>query len=84
MKSASEIVQMRKAFNQREGWTPVEDNLPESIFTESPTEASVLTKDRLHELIFCYNTNRGYSPEGWLSENQMRMILDLNHHQTGD
>ena len=83
IESAKLIVRMRKAFNQREGWTPEEDALPESIFAQDSTEESYLTKTRLEDLIKHYYAGRGFSDEGWLSDLQMQCISRLeSDHST--
>ncbi len=76
IESAKLIVRMRKAFNQREGWTPEEDALPESIFAHDSMEESYLTKTSLEDLIKHYNAGRGFSDEGWLSDTQMECISE--------
>ena len=70
--SAQAIVNLRKAFNQREGWGPEEDCLPEMFFQEENQSADLgqenrLTKMKLRAMIRSYNLQRGWSVEGFTS-----------------
>lgn len=69
--SAKWIVNLRKSFNQREGWLPSEDCLPSSIFINSEDHENGLTQDRLEAMILHYNLGRGWSSEGFI-------VLDPN------
>ncbi len=72
---AARIVRLRKWYNIRHGWTPVEDTLPQRFLSEPlPDGASAgatLTADHLQQLIAEYNTQRGWSVDGWLPEEQI-------------
>lgn len=59
--TARRIVLARRAFNQREGWTPEEDTLPDRLF------GGTLTRERLRTMIVAYNEARGLGPEGWMT-----------------
>ncbi len=75
---AERIVGLRKWYNIRHGWTPAEDTLPARFLSESlPDGASAgatLTADHLQRLIAEYNTQRGWSVEGWLPEEQLEEL----------
>lgn len=75
---AERIVRLRKWFNIRHGWTPAEDTLPPRFLSESlPDGASAgatLTAAHLQQLIVEYNTQRGWSPEGWIPEEQIEKL----------
>ena len=72
---AARIVRLRKWYNIRHGWTPVEDTLPQRFLSEPlPDGASAgatLTAEHLQQLIAEYNTQRGWSVDGWLPEEQI-------------
>jgi aldehyde:ferredoxin oxidoreductase len=73
---ARRIVHLRKAFNIREGWKPSDDTLPERFLVEAlPDGASAgarLSRERLAEMIRSYNLARGWTEEGYLSEEVLR------------
>lgn len=71
-KTAALIVRSRKLFNIRAGWTPSEDTLPERMLRQALPEDSLsqLSSERLSGLIRAYNVARGWSPEGWLTDEQ--------------
>jgi aldehyde:ferredoxin oxidoreductase len=56
------IVNARKLFNIREGWTPAEDTLPKRFLGEA------LPAERLQAMVRAYNLARGWTEEGWVSE----------------
>jgi aldehyde:ferredoxin oxidoreductase len=68
--TAERIVSAKKRFNILAGWTPTEDTLPERILRDAlPEDARAqLSPDRLATLVEAYNTARGWTPEGWLTE----------------
>lgn len=76
--TARRIVQLRKWYNIRHGWTPNEDTLParflEQPLTGGASSGARLTTERLRELIAAYNTQRGWTVEGWIPESE---IADL-------
>ncbi|MFO1006678.1 MAG: aldehyde ferredoxin oxidoreductase family protein [Planctomycetaceae bacterium] len=76
--TARRIVQLRKWYNIRHGWTPAEDTLParflEQPLTGGASSGARLTTERLRELIAAYNTLRGWTAEGWIPDSQ---IADL-------
>jgi aldehyde:ferredoxin oxidoreductase len=70
--TAARIVDAKKRFNIRAGWTPAEDTLPERILREAlPEDArSRLSAERLEMLVQAYNRARGWTAEGYvLKEN---------------
>ena len=64
------IVDAKKLFNIRAGWTPAEDMLPDRFFTQSLAEdpTARLDRDQLATAIIAYNRHRGWSDEGWLGD----------------
>jgi aldehyde:ferredoxin oxidoreductase len=73
---ARRIVHLRKAFNIREGWKPSDDTLPERFLVEAlPDGASAgarLSRERRAAMIRSYNLARGWTEEGYLSEEVLR------------
>ena len=64
---ARRVVETRKALNQREGWTRLEDTLPGRLLDQAPEENTsrpVLTRARLQELIAAYYKERGWTSDG--------------------
>ena len=64
---ARRVVGTRKALNQREGWTPLEDTLPGRLLDQAPVETTsrpVLTRARLEDLIAAYYIERGWTSDG--------------------
>ncbi|HXT69717.1 MAG TPA: aldehyde ferredoxin oxidoreductase family protein [Vicinamibacterales bacterium] len=60
--TAKQIVQSKREFNMRAGWTPSEDTLPDRFLnTPLPNDpAAVLTRERLTELVNEYHRQRGW------------------------
>jgi aldehyde:ferredoxin oxidoreductase len=73
--TAQRIVQLRKWYNIRHGWTPAEDTLPARFLNQPLTggasSGARLTGDRLQDLIAAYNTQRGWTADGWLPASQI-------------
>lgn len=67
---AKRVVDLRKAFNIREGWQPSDDTLPERFLNEAlpagPARGARLPRARLEEMIRAYNLARGWAPDGSL------------------
>ncbi len=65
--TAQRIVEAKKEFNIRAGWTPVEDTLPERMLsTPLPDDARAeLSTERLQQLVRAYNVARGWSEDGY-------------------
>lgn len=80
---ARRVVTTRKLFNIREGWTPAEDTLPRRFLTTALPAGSApgatLTKERLDAMIAAYNTARGWTPDGWVTET----VEDLDEPRRG-
>lgn len=68
--TAKRIVNAKKLFNIKAGWTPEEDTLPARMLKQSLPEdpQASLSTERLRSLVKAYNLARGWSPEGWLPE----------------
>lgn len=66
--TAERIVNARKLFNVREGWTRVEDTLPPRFLQESlpdgPAEGASLSAQGLSRMIAAYYAARGWTEEG--------------------
>ncbi len=69
---AERIVNLRKAFNVREGWQPSDDTLPRRFLDEAlpsgPVAGARLPKDRLERMILHYNRARGWTDDGYPRE----------------
>lgn len=60
------IIQDKKRFNVRAGWTPDEDRLPEMIFDRSRESGQAnYSRDTFQSAIENYNRLRGWTPEGF-------------------
>jgi aldehyde:ferredoxin oxidoreductase len=68
--TAGRIVNAKKRFNIRAGWTPAEDVLPDRLLSEAlPDDARAqLSRERLSALVEAYHQARGWSPAGWPPE----------------
>ena len=73
---ARRVVDLRKAFNIREGWRPEDDTLPDRFLTETlpggSSRDAALPRERLAGMIRSYNVARGWTPEGFLPEAALR------------
>ena len=71
---AARIATARKLFNIHSGWTPAEDSLPARFLTTSLPDdpRSSLTADRLQEMIRAYNSDRGWTETGCLTDEVIR------------
>jgi aldehyde:ferredoxin oxidoreductase len=76
---AQRVVQLRKAFNIREGWVPEDDTLPERFLSEAltsgPARGARLPRARLAEMVGSYNLARGWSDDGTLPASLIRESL---------
>lgn len=74
------IVDLRKAFNIREGWRPADDTLPSRFLSEplasGPARGARLPKQRLDEMIESYNLERGWSADGYLPASRLTEIFE--------
>lgn len=70
--AARRIVAARKWFNEREGWTPPEDTLPERFLTErlrhGASAGAVLSRPQLARMVMAYNHRRGFTFDGHVPE----------------
>jgi len=82
-RAAQRIVLLKRLFNEREGWTAVEDTLPERFFTQSLTQGAasgaVISRAGLADSIAAYYEARGLRPDGTvpaetLSANQLEPL----------
>ena len=73
--TAQRIVTAKKWYNIRQGWTPAEDTLPKRFLSEQLPDGvgggASLTAEQLNTLIRTYNLARGWSEEGWVSDEQL-------------
>jgi aldehyde:ferredoxin oxidoreductase len=74
---ARRVVNARKLFNIREGWTPAEDTLPRRFLTTALPGGASLTADGLRTMIRAYNLARGWTPDGWVPDMQAPSDLVL-------
>ncbi|MEQ8618434.1 MAG: aldehyde ferredoxin oxidoreductase family protein [Lacipirellulaceae bacterium] len=68
--TARRIVDAKKQFNIKAGWTPAEDTLPKRMLNSAleDDEKATLPSERLDSLIQAYNLERGWTREGWLEK----------------
>jgi aldehyde:ferredoxin oxidoreductase len=71
--TARRIIDLRRAINQREGWTRAEDTLPARLLVESPAEG--LSRTRLEAMIEEYYQRRGWGADGRLPPGRMAALL---------
>lgn len=86
-RTSARIVNLKKAFNCREGWTPADDTLPRRFLTQSlgdgASRGARLTEPRLREMIRAYNLARGWNADGTLPRDVVAE-LDLGGHAPAD
>lgn len=65
--TAKQLINAKKQFNIRAGWSPAEDRLPERMLNRPmPSDSrACLTTERLAALIREYNLARGWDEQGW-------------------
>ncbi|MBX9579163.1 MAG: aldehyde ferredoxin oxidoreductase family protein [Gemmataceae bacterium] len=72
--TARRVIDAKKRFNIREGWTPAEDTLPRRFLGERLPDGSapgaVLPEDRLRAMIRAYNRARGWTEDGWVGSEE--------------
>jgi len=77
---AKRIVDLRKAFNVREGWRPKDDRLPKRFLSEAipsgPVRGARLPASRLEKMIRDYNLARGWTEDGYPTFERMSEIFD--------
>lgn len=77
--AAARIVQLKRLFNEREGWTTDEDTLPERFLSQAlpsgAAEGAVVDRHRLRHLIAAYYRGRGLDDVGRLTAST---IAELN------
>jgi aldehyde:ferredoxin oxidoreductase len=77
---ARRVVNLRKAFNVREGWRPEDDTLPDRFLSEAlpsgPVAGARLPRARLEEMIRGYNRLRGWTDEGYPSPAQLNSLFE--------
>lgn len=80
LETCQRIINAKKWYNIRQGWTPAEDTLPPRFLEEElPDEKArdtVLTESRLRGLVAAYNKQRGWSEDGWLPETVTAELMD--------
>jgi len=73
------IVDLRKAFNMREGWRPEDDTLPERFLTETissgPVRGARLPRRRLEKMIRSYNLEREWTADGFVLPERLAEIF---------
>jgi aldehyde:ferredoxin oxidoreductase len=76
--TARRTVVARKWFNEREGWMPDEDTLPDRFLEEPLTRGAArgarLDRATLAVMIRAYNEGRGFTPEGRVPEEMRRRL----------
>ncbi len=85
-RTAARVVALRRAFNEREGWTPAEDTLPDRFFDvplgEGASAGAVLSRSGLQAMKEAYHAMRGYHRDGWLPA-AVRRDLALDRDRPG-
>lgn len=67
--TTKKIIDQKKRFNMRCGWTPNEDTLPARFFEDAlPDDDARLDRSRLAELVRMYNLQRGWAADGYLTD----------------
>ena len=62
----SDLIENKKRFNVRAGWTPAEDQLPAHFFHPSEKNVQAMfSKDELSKAINEYNSQRGWTSDGF-------------------
>jgi aldehyde:ferredoxin oxidoreductase len=81
---ARRVVNARKCFNQREGWTAAEDTLPPRLLAEEPgvPDGPHLTRTRLETMIAAYYEHRGWTSDGRVPD-RLRLELGLDDPALG-
>ena len=65
-RTARRIVTAKKVFNVKAGWHPKEDVLPERFLTQPlEDDPARLTSEQMQKLVAAYNSQRGYSQDGF-------------------
>ena len=76
--TANRIVTAKKWYNILQGWQPAEDSLPDRFFHEPVSEGlssgAILSRESLQTAIEEYNLQRGWSVEGWISNEQLKEL----------
>lgn len=66
-KTAKRIIDAKKEFNIKSGWSPTEDTLPDRFFDEALPEGSArLTRAQLSGLVRVYNLQRNWTEDGYV------------------
>lgn len=69
--TARRIITAKKRFNIAQGWTPSEDTLPARFFDQplidGASAGAQLTRDQLGSMVRAYNTQRGWTADGWVT-----------------
>jgi aldehyde:ferredoxin oxidoreductase len=76
--TAQRVINAKKLYNQREGWTKEEDTLPKRFLSEGlPGNGSLeaaLPRERLAEMIQAYYDVRGWSKDGQVPKSIMERL----------
>lgn len=75
-RTADRIVDLKKAFNVREGWKPADDTLPARLLEEPLREGAArggrIDRARLARMVRAYNRARGWTDDGYLGADALR------------
>ena len=73
---AKRIVSAKKLFNIRAGWQPTEDTLPDRFLRQELLDdpEARLSEDRLVSLVEAYNRHRGWTPDGYPTEEELSKL----------
>jgi aldehyde:ferredoxin oxidoreductase len=88
VEAARRISRVRRLFNEREGWTPAEDTLPDRFFEETlPSGAARgvgLSRDKLGAMMRAYNEARGLEEDGRVPRDEARDVWAWLKGETGN
>ncbi len=77
-RTAERIVTAKKVYNIWQGWSPDEDMLPKRFLTEQLPDGTgfgaTIDESQLRQLVCEYNRARGWSDEGWIPNNQLKVL----------
>lgn len=72
--AAARTVTLRHLFNQREGWTRVEDRLPDRFYDEPLPQGGVIDRATLEQMVTRYYHLRGYTDAGQVTPARCREL----------
>ncbi len=76
--TARRIVDARKLFNQRAGWRPADDTLPDRFFDNPLPDdpQACLTREQLADAVRAYHRCRGWTSDGYLPSERLAALSE--------